>query len=411
MADSDIAAWAASGAMALTGRADGPPSVAPAGVVGAARAAAADVAEMTSRIGRPVVLDGPALLGERAAIAGFGRQGAVSVGGAARFERAADGWVVLNLPRPDDVACLPALLEADVETDDWPSVAALIGARSSSSLIERGRMLGVAIAAPDERPAVVAPTRVLAKGSGRTPVERPLVLDLTSLWAGPLAGSILVAAGARVVKVEGRGRPDGARFGPEAFFDLLNAGKETLAIDFDDRADRRLLRTAMARADLVIEASRPRVMEQIEIHPTVLAAEAATSWISITGHGRTDDPTRIGFGDDAAVAGGLWVDGDGGPSFVADAVADPLTGMVAGALGAELLASDRAAVLDVPLARVAAWAAPSAAYAPVSRLPDGGWVVESPAGRVVVEPPRARSASISAPAFDAHGSALRDEFA
>ena len=411
MADSDVALWAASGAMALTGRPDGPPLVAPAGVVNMAVSAAQSVATLTGRFGTVVHLDGPALLGERAALAGMERRGSVSVGGAARFERAADGWIVLNLPRHDDIAALPALLEADIDPQDWCGVSERIALRSAADLVDRGRLLGVAIARPDERRRVDGPDRVLLRGPARSVNVRPLVIDLTSLWAGPLAGSILVAAGARVVKVEGRGRPDGARFGPEAFFDLLNAGKETLAIDFDDRADRRLLRTAMARADLVIEASRPRVMEQIEIHPTVLAAEAATSWISITGHGRTDDPTRIGFGDDAAVAGGLWVDGDGGPSFVADAVADPLTGMVAGALGAELLASDRAAVLDVPLARVAAWAAPSAAYAPVSRLPDGGWVVESPAGRVVVEPPRARSASISAPAFDAHGSALRDEFA
>ena len=130
-------------------------------------------------------------------------------------------------------------------------------------------------------------------------------------------------------------------------------------IDFSDRADLRLLRTLMERADLVIEASRPRVMEQLGIRPAALAVNAATSWISITGHGRTDDPTRIGFGDDAAVAGGLWVDEAAGPAFVADAVADPLTGMVAGALGAELLAGDRATVVDVPLARVAARAASS----------------------------------------------------
>jgi len=411
MADSEIAAWASCGAMALTGRADGPPSVAPAGVATAARAVAADVARMTARVGRSVVLDGAALLGERAAIAGFGRRGAVSVGGAARFERASDGWVVLNLPRPDDVRCLPALLEADVDTDDWPSIAALVAARSSAGLVERGRLLGLAISAPDECPPASSPVRVLTQGCERTPVDRPLVVDLTSLWAGPLAGSILVAAGARVIKVEGRGRPDGARVGPKPFFDLMNAGKETLMIDFSDRADLRLLRTLMERADLVIEASRPRVMEQLGIRPAALAVNAATSWISITGHGRTDDPTRIGFGDDAAVAGGLWVDEAAGPAFVADAVADPLTGMVAGALGAELLAGDRATVVDVPLARVAARAASSPVGAPVSRAGVDGWVVEAEDGPVDVALPRARPALTAAAPADAHGSALRAEFA
>jgi crotonobetainyl-CoA:carnitine CoA-transferase CaiB-like acyl-CoA transferase len=51
--------------------------------------------------------------------------------------------------------------------------------------------------------------------------------------------------------------------------------------------------------------------------------------ISITAHA---NPERVGFGDDAAVAGGLaslmeeyW----GDPSFAADAIADPLTGLYA----------------------------------------------------------------------------------
>ena len=36
-----------------------------------------------------------------------------------------------------------------------------------------------------------------------------LVADLSSMWAGPLCGQLLARAGATVVKVETRGRPDG----------------------------------------------------------------------------------------------------------------------------------------------------------------------------------------------------------
>ena len=39
----------------------------------------------------------------------------------------------------------------------------------------------------------------------------PLVVDLSALWAGPLCAHLLGLAGARVVKVESLGRPDGAR--------------------------------------------------------------------------------------------------------------------------------------------------------------------------------------------------------
>ena len=99
-----VATWANCGAMSLTGRVDGPPLVGPAGLVVAAASVAADLAAMTKRLGHEVAVDGPSLLAERAAFAGLRRRGSVSVGGAARFERCGDGWVVLNLPRPEDVA-------------------------------------------------------------------------------------------------------------------------------------------------------------------------------------------------------------------------------------------------------------------------------------------------------------------
>ena len=411
MADSDVARWAASGAMALTGRPDGPPLVAPAGVVDAAVSAAQSVATATGRVGTVVRLDGPALLGERAALAGMERQGSVSVGGAARFERAADGWIVLNLPRHDDIAALPALLEADIDPQDWCGVSERIASRSAADLVDRGRLLGVAIARPDERRRVDGPDRVLLDGPARSVNIRPLVIDLTSLWAGPLAGSILAAAGARVIKIEGRDRPDGARLGPASFFDLMNSGKEMLALDLRDRADVHLLHRMIGAADLVIEGSRPRAMEQIGIEPAQVVTDAATSWLSITGHGRVEAPERVGFGDDAAVAGGIWVDEQDGPLFVADAFADPLTGLVAGALGAELLAADRAALVEAPLSQVAAWARRPSVTAPVHATPDRGWHVVAPEGVVAVSPPSARMARRRAAPLDAHGPALREEFA
>src|SRR5207245_3715730 len=74
------AAWAACGAMSLTGRADGPALLAPPGVVERMTALAASLAELSD-----VAVDGPALLGERAALAGLSRQGATSCGGATRL--------------------------------------------------------------------------------------------------------------------------------------------------------------------------------------------------------------------------------------------------------------------------------------------------------------------------------------
>src|SRR5690606_35790489 len=130
----------------------------------------------------------------------------------------------------------------------------------------------------------------------------------------------------RVVKVEGARRPDGARRGPADFFTLLNAGKESVALDFTTDDDRALLRTLLEAADVVIDGSRPRVMASLGIDPQQVVASGRTTWISITGHGRSGDAAlRVAFGDDAGFEAGCTV-GDP-PMFVADAVADPITGI------------------------------------------------------------------------------------
>ena len=85
-----------------------------------------------------------------------------------------------------------------------------------------------------------------------------------------------------------------------------------------------------ARADVVLEASRPRALAQFGIDAEALTTgtpdgRGPQAWVSITGYGRTgDEANRVAFGDDAAAAGGLvsWTDGE--PLFCADAVADPL---------------------------------------------------------------------------------------
>jgi CoA-transferase family III len=412
----DLASWAAGGAMALTGPVDGPPSLAPASVAVSLIAAAEDLAAQTARWGQRVVVDGPALLGERAAITSMVRRGDVSVGGSARFVAAADGWVVVNLPRPEDVASLPALVGEVVPAHDWRRISSALGRMSVAAIVEQATLLGMAVAGLGDGPAPAFPARELFRGGARTPAAAPLVVDLSSLWAGPLAASLLGAAGARVVKVEGRGRPDGARRGSTAFFDLLNHGKECVQVDLADRDDRRFLHRLLRAADLVLEASRPRVMDAVGVSPEALA-ERGTSWLSITAHGRTGPAAhRIGFGDDAAVAGGLYLRDDhgGSPMFVADAAADPIAGLAAAAVGAELLAGDRAALMEVPLSHAAAWAAstPVAKVSATVATADGdGWEVLIEGERVPVAAPRHRRIPGSAFAVGSHDGRLRTEFA
>lgn len=336
--------------MWLTGHADGAPLLAPAGVVSAMQ-----------ELAGPLDADVLSLLCERAVIAGSTRRGTTSCGGRTRLLRAADGgWVAVSLVRPDDVALLPAWLDVvepqNGEMDDhsWNLVGAAVGRRGERDIVDRAAMLGLPVAGRSE---VTDDDPVASLLLGPTPrLERsPVVVDLSSLWAGPLTTRLLQLEGARVIKVESLSRPDGARRGPQQFFDLMNAGKESVALDFQSREDVERLRELLGAADVVVEASRPRALRQLGIDACEILADGPRIWVSITGFGRCGPgATRVAFGDDAAIAGGLTADTGDGPCFVADAVADPLTGVTAAAAVQEALQRNVRVLLDVALARVAA---------------------------------------------------------
>ncbi|MBV8967240.1 MAG: CoA transferase, partial [Mycobacteriaceae bacterium] len=176
-----------------------------------------------------------------------------------------------------------------------------------------------------------------------------LVVDMSSMWAGPLSGRLLAAAGATVVKVETAARPDGTRGGDRRFYDWLNAGKLSFSTSFDSDELPRLLRTA----DVVIEGSRPAALARRGLSAEHLPARPGRVWVSISGYGR-DHPDRVAFGDDAAVAGGLVIPGADGPVFCGDAIADPLTGLAATAAVVDALAAGGGVIIDVSMAAIAA---------------------------------------------------------
>ncbi|HEY8494961.1 MAG TPA: CoA transferase, partial [Myxococcota bacterium] len=176
---------------------------------------------------------------------------------------------------------------------------------------------------------------------------------------------LLGLAGARVVKVESIGRPDGARRGPRAFFDLLHAGHASVALDFARAEDRCALRALVAAADVVIESARPRALRQLGIEAEeIVATRPGVTWVAISGYGRAAPGADwVAFGDDAAAAGGLWAlagAGLDGPLACADAIADPLAGLHAAAAALAAHQEGGGVLLDVALATVAAAAAASA---------------------------------------------------
>ena len=196
-------------------------------------------------------------------------------------------------------------------------------------------MMGLAIAA--ERECLAAPLNPsveLAPGLPARSFTRrmPRIIDLSALWAGPLASHLLWLAGAEVIKVESRSRPDAMRDGDREFHALLNQGKASVVLDFNDANDRNALRSLIAGADIVIEAARPRALAQLGIDAVEIVSKTpGLVWISITAHGAQGESANwVGFGDDCGVAAGLIAElraATGCAGFVGDAIADPLTGI------------------------------------------------------------------------------------
>jgi hypothetical protein len=335
-------------------------------------------------------LDGLALLSERAACMGLWRRGATSCGGSCRLLPTADGFMAVSLPRVEDMEAVPAWLELDVTPSSvpamWSAVASNLRHGNPPVLLERAELLGLPVAMVAQSADQIGVRR---SSLGDAPPRRDptglVVVDLSALWAGPLCGDLLASTGATVLKVESTQRPDGSRRGPRAFFDLLNGRKRSVALDFKDRDDVRILHELVRRADIVIEASRPRALAQLGLDGPELVRNGGTRlWVSITGYGRASN--RVAFGDDAAASGGLVVWKDQVPLFCADAVADPVTGLTAADACLEALASGGRWLLDVSMSAVSATLAGPTLHAP---------------RELAVAHPRARPVVASAPALGA----------
>ena len=125
------------------------------------------------------------------------------------------------------------------------------------------------------------------------------MVDLTRVLAGPFCTMVLSDLGARVIKVEAPGRGDDARrIGPfvdgrSAYFMSLNRGKESIALDLENAADRRVFEKLLDRADVLAENFRPGALERL-----------GYAWEDLHGrHPRLILASTSGFGQTGPYAG------------------------------------------------------------------------------------------------------------
>lgn len=155
------------------------------------------------------------------------------------------------------------------------------------------------------------------------PLEGLLILDFSLFLAGPVCALRLADLGARVIKIE---RPDGGDLGRRLYisstdvegdstlFHSINRNKESFAADLKNPADKKAVRTLLARADVLITNFRPGVMDRLgfgyadakELNPRLVYG-------SITGYGN-EGPWVGKPGQDLlaqALSGLMWLTGDG----------------------------------------------------------------------------------------------------
>lgn len=127
------------------------------------------------------------------------------------------------------------------------------------------------------------------------PLDGITVLDLTRVLAGPYCTMMLAELGARVIKVERPGPGDDARaIGPfasdgrSAYFDSLNRGKQSLALDLKAPRDRALFERLLTRADVLVENFRPGVMAKLGYgYEALHARHPSLVYAAISGFGQT----------------------------------------------------------------------------------------------------------------------------
>ncbi|TXC94425.1 CoA transferase [Streptomyces sp. ISID311] len=208
--------------------------------------------------------------------------------------------------------------------------------------------------------------------SGRTSPQPPAfgpltglrVLDLATLFAGPLAATLLGDFGAEVIKIEHPLRPDPSRgHGPAKdgiglWWKLLGRNKKAMTLDLSHPGGRDVLLRLAAGADAVIENFRPGTLERWGLGWDELSAVNPRLVLArVTGFGQFGPyARRPGFGTLAEAMSGFAAmtgEPDGPPTLPPFGLADAIAALgtsyaVMAALHART-ASGRGQVIDMAL--------------------------------------------------------------
>lgn len=160
------------------------------------------------------------------------------------------------------------------------------------------------------------------------------IVSMAEQYPGPFCTMILTDMGADVIQVERPGAGDPSRF-LKSFYESLNRGKRSVALDIRDAEDRKRLLDLIASADVFLEGFRPGKLAAYGLGYDDLARlNPRLIYCSISGYGQTG-PYRNRPAHDLTIQG------------VAGALTERLKGDVSGLPPATLLGDGAAALFAV----------------------------------------------------------------
>lgn len=179
--------------------------------------------------------------------------------------------------------------------------------------------------------------------STASPLKGLRVIDMATIFAGPVAASILSDFGAEVIKVEQPGQGDplrslgNAKDGIGLWWKVYARNKQSVTVDLRKEAGQAIIRDLVRDADVLIENYRPGTMERWNLGWEVLhEVNPNLIMLRVTGYGREGPYSqKPGFGTLCeAMSGFAHLNGyaDGPPTLPPMAVADGIAALY-GAIG------------------------------------------------------------------------------
>ncbi|MDN3359431.1 CoA transferase [Actinomadura sp. DC4] len=170
------------------------------------------------------------------------------------------------------------------------------------------------------------------------PLEGVRVLDVATLFAGPMAAMFLGDFGAEVIKVEHPRRPDpsrghgAAKDGVGLWWKMLGRNKQTITLDLSSADGQDLLLTLARDADVIVENFRPGTLERWNLsYERLRAANPGLVLARVTGFGQFGPyARRPGFGTLAEAMSGFAAmtgEPDGPPTLPPFGLADGIAAL------------------------------------------------------------------------------------